>query len=424
MKTRNLFKYLLSIVLLIILLGCSKPENLELPMPQLTEHQAVNTLAPVIPSTFPLTITPSNEDIIPICNGSGRHILVSNDFGISGTIIYQNDDNTGLYSMGGIPLIQSQLLSDETQNHVFGFSPDGQWLVYSPFDTSSGVKYKALKVILMSAEGKKIERVLSTKEFEAELQTDNQLVGISGYYYWINQQMIYITLLSQNPDIHKSGTIDENSKILDPFAGEWNNQFLDLPGRFLSGEVGISPDKSRALYQETGLSLWDYDRKIRIWHDESLISPFRALIKWSSDSSEVAYANLYNDSDNQTVLLITRDGEIIPIINKTFPLPGFKILDISWSPNGQYLALVGRGGEKIELLIYNKILRKYVSQCPIASAKGVLPPLIWSPDGSYIAISDIDSPILITSVMDGKVYQFAQHGIVLGWSDKFPVILP
>ena len=425
MKTRKQNKHYLSFVIVVLLFGCSTLNRSKTSTPSPVIHQETNTMMPGVASSPLVATSTSSIETVPICQGKGKHILASSKSGIPGTIIYQNEDATGLYTIGGTPIIRSQLLADETQqNVVFGFSPDGQWLAYSPFNSSSDAKLELLEVILLSADGEKIVQELSITEFEDELQIGHQLVGVSGYSYWINAETIYVTFYSQNPDTRTSGYLSDLPKVLNPFSGEWNSQLLELPDRFLSGVVGISPDMSRALYKEKGLSLWDYDRKTGIWQDDTLISPFRALILWSPDSSMAAFASLYDNFSEQSAIIISKDGDIRLIMNKTFPVPGLRILNISWSPDSQYLALAVRDGENLSILVYNVSLGRYVSQCPIAKSKGIWPPLIWSPDSSYIAISDIGSHILIFNTLSGDVLELSQNGIVLGWSDKFPITLP
>jgi WD40 repeat protein len=371
-----------------------------------------------------ITMTP-DSNIVPVCRGNGKHNFASENSEISGTIIYQNFDFTGLYTLGGLPITSSQLLADEThQNVVFGFSLDGKWLAYSPINADSATNFEFLEIVLQSADGERIVQRLTTKNFDKELQVGHKLIGVSGYSYWINSELIYVTLYSQNPDPNTSGTFSNLPKVLNPFDAEWSNQYLDLPGRLSSQVFGISPDGTRALYEENGLSLWDYLRKAQIWHNGSLISPYRALINWRPDSSMVAYASLFDPINNEPVSLITRNGEYIPIVNKIFPTPGFSILSLSWSPDGKYLALAGRNEENLMIAIYDVTSKKYISQCPVGKLNGMAPSLAWSPNSSSIAISDIDSPILVFDLVSESVLELVQSGRVLGWSDKFPRSLP
>jgi len=391
-------------------------------MPSPIASQVINTETVDGNSSSPTEKFSSVAEMVPMCQSKGKHTLASGDSGISGTIIFQNDHLTGLYTLGGTPITGSQILTNTTSSVLFGFSPDGQWLAYSPFVPSENPDFEQFQIILLSADGQKIERKFSTKSFESNLQVGHRLLGISGLSYWINDDMIYLVLCSQNPDENTSGYIDHFPKVLDPFSGEWKNQYLNLPDRFLSDVVGISPDKSRALFRENGFSLWNYNHANRIWRDETLMAPNESLIYWSPNSSLAAYASLYDDwSKNSTAGIITRNGDFTPILSPKSPVPGMIILNISWSPDSQYLALAGKDGEDLSLFIYDVSQRKFISQCKVAKFSSTSPSLIWNPDSSRIAISQTDSPILIFDVPSGDILELAQHGWVSGWSDKFPV---
>lgn len=418
MNTKKRGKYLAVFIVAVTLSGCLGLNKPIIATPTSVIHQKNNTTPSSIPISSPVSET------VPFCRGSAKPILATNKSGVSGTIIYQNDNSTGLYTLGGTPLSTSQLLSDETQkNLIFGFSPDGKWLAYSPFSESMDAEFEQPSLILLSTVGEKVEHTLSTKDFDNELQVGHQFVGISGLSHWINANLIYVSFYSQNPNPNASGYISDLPKVVNPFSGEWNHQLLDLPERFSSTAVGISPDASRSLYFGNGLSLWDYERKIQIWHDETQTTPSRALIFWSPDSSTVAYANLVDPTEDQ-LLLITREGKPGFILNRTFPVPGIKIRSISWSPDSHYLALAGLDGDNLNILIYDVSLEKYISQCPVAIINDTWPSLIWSPESSHIAISQINSPIQILDVFSGDILELIQHGRVVGWSDKFPVVWP
>lgn len=393
--------------------------------PSPIDIQDSGTTMPSVSSLPQDTTMMPDPNIVPVCRENGKHNYTSDNSEISGTIIYQNFDSTGLYTLGGSPITSFQLLVDESQqNVVFGFSPDGEWLAYSPINANSVTNFEFLEIVLQSADGERVVQTLTTKDFDKELQVGHKLVGVSGYSYWINSELIYVTLYSQNPDPNTSGALSNLPKVLNPFDAEWSDRYLDLPGRLSSQVFGISPDGSRALYEENGLVLWDYLRNVQIWHNGSLISPYRALINWSPDSSIVAYASLFDPINNEPVSLITMNGEYIPIVNKIFPTPGFSILSLSWSPNGKYLALAGRNEENLMIAIYDVTSKKYISQCPVGKLNGMAPSLIWSPNSSFIAISDVDSPILVFDLVSESVLELVQYGRVLGWSDSFPRTLP
>ena len=85
-------------------------------------------------TTVTNTVSPLQMDeMIPSCLNDGIPLSLPDDFGLDDSIVYQDSDLTGLYSVGGEPLVFSSLPVSETHKYEnMGFSPDGYWLAYSP----------------------------------------------------------------------------------------------------------------------------------------------------------------------------------------------------------------------------------------------------------------------------------------------------
>lgn len=364
---------------------------------------------------------------IPICPKSGVEISTPDNFGIPGTIIYQRDYQ-GLYTVGANPLIYSKLPVEEEQEFIaFGFSPDGQWFAYSPLESSANGDpiFESPKIILLSANGEKIEHTFSVESFANELQVAHVLQGFSGYSHWINNTTIYAALYSMNTDPNTTRHINDLSKVIDPFMGIWRDDLLNgLPAPSSSYVKGISPDLTRMLYMSgDGLFLRDLEKGVTIWHDYDLFAGFGALMFWSSDSQTVAYANLYAFSEDRSVVLISRDGFVQPIMGDTLPLSGLLIDNLQWSPDGQYIALlVWEGEAKGEsVIVYDFVAQKFLSRCPIPRSNDRHPRLIWSPDNKYLAYVGVDYPLILMNVQSGELIQLVDKARAVGWSDEFPV---
>lgn len=344
------------------------------------------------------------------------------------TIVYQKDFQ-GLYTVGDNPLVYSKLPVDEQQKiFAFGFSPDGQWLAFSPSEFSSGGEpiFKTPKVILLSAIGERIEHTLSVDGFSDELPVANVLQGFSGYSHWINNTTIYAALYSLNPDPSTTRHISDLFKVIDPFSGVWREDLLkDFPQSTSSYAKGISPDLTRMLYQDgDGLSLIDLEKGSTIWHDKDLFAVFSALMFWSPNSETVAYANRFESPESRTIVLISRDGATNPIMGPTASVSGLQIIDLRWSPDGHYLALLAWNGEEVgaSVFIYDSKPQKYISQCPIGKSTDMGQKLIWSPDNKYISYVGGEYPLTIMNVQSGEIIRLAENANAVGWSDKFPVI--
>lgn len=380
------------------------------------------------------TALPTSTDVnstsaIPICPKHGVQTSPSDDFGIPGTIVYQKDLQ-GLYTVGGDPLAYSKLpVSEEQKYFAFGFSPDGNWFAFSPVEYSSTkeIVFDSPKVILLSANGERIEHTFSVKDFTDELPLEYHFAGFSGYSHWISDTLIYAALYSMTST--SPHHIDDTSfKVLDPFAGVWREDLLeDLPEDSHSLEKGISPDLTRMLYEDrVGVVLKNLEDGREIWHDKALNSAVVGpLIFWSPDSETAAYANvLFVSPEERTVVLISRDGIAKPIMGPTLSLSELSVTDVRWSPDGHYLALLTVKDEELSVFIYDVEAEKYISQCPIAKYTDLMPKLIWSPDNRYLAYAGLDYPLIIMDVKSGETIKLADDAQAVGWSDKFPVTWP
>jgi len=386
---------------------------------QPTTVESIGTPAPTSTKSYAIAD-------IPVCPKSGVEILSSNNFGIPGTIVYQRDFQ-GLYTVGGNPLVYSKLPVDEAQEFIsFGFSPDGQWFAFSPLESSENGDpiFESPKIILLSADGERIEHTFPVESFTDELQIAHVLQGFSGYSHWINNTTIYAALYSMNPDPNTTRHINDLPKVIDPFMGIWREDLLKaLPAMSSSYAKGISPDLTRMLYMSgDGLFLRDLEKGVDIWHDD-LFAGFGALMFWSPDSQTVAYANLYAFPEDKSVVLISRDGLARSIMGGALPLTGLLVNDLQWSPDGQYIALLVWEGETTgeSVIIYDFVAQKYLSRCPIRRSNDTHPNLIWSPDNKYLAYVGIDYPLILMNVQSGELIQLVDKARAVGWSDKFPV---
>lgn len=385
-------------------------------------------------TTVEATSIPTSTDVnsastIPVCPKYDVQTSPSADFGIPGTIVYQ-ERYQGLYTVGGHPLVHSKLpVNNEQEYFAFGFSPDGNWFAFSPVEYSSTneIVFDSPKVILLSANGERIERTMSVESFTDELPVGFRFFGFSGYSYWINNSTIYAALYSSTMTSNSPGSIADLPKVMDPFAGVWREDLLkDLPEETKSFPKGISPDLTRMLYRDIGrVVLKNLENGSDIWHDKELHSGvFGPLMFWSPDSETVAYANMFVSPEERTVVLISRDGIAKPIMGPTLSLSELAVTDVRWSPDGQYLALLTVKDEELSVFIYDVEAEKYISQCPVAKYTDVMPKLIWSPDNRYLAYAGLDYPLVIMDVQSGETIKLAEEARAVGWSDKFPVIWP
>lgn len=416
--------HVLLVSLLIILIGCSSTKKNQESTATIMPSESTKSTIIGTPVAVP-TKEPAGEEI-PFCRGSGSHKLVTNEFQIAGTIVFQTDELRGLYTLGGSPITSEQVLPDNLQSIMIGFSPDGNWFAYTPFESGVTDGVDLFNLTLLSAEGKEQNQSLDLVQLEKYLQEGYRFMGNRIPSHWISNDLIYVTLYARNPEeISTAYRLGDFPRMLNPFTGSWENQLLDLPDYDFSSPIGISPDRSQALYAAMdGLSLWGYARGETIQKYSMLIPSLEGLSLWSPDGSKAAYVNLRDDYSETTGVIIKKDGSYLPLVNKEFPKAGLFIQYASWSPNSKLLALAVTEGEDLNLLIYDAISEHYVYQCIVSKAPGFDPSLTWSPNSSQIAISSPVSPILLYDLPSGDIFELAQRGHVKGWSDKFPLNLP
>jgi WD40 repeat protein len=441
------------LLLLVLLFSCTAPGPIT-KAPISPTQSATNTMS-IIASTSKVTYTPESatqtpnsssskqptpthasiqtEEAISVCTENRAFLPPTDDFGISGTIVYQHYN----------PLIQSQLPITQTAEYeVYGFSPDGKWLAYAPVTRHSTLQRYSVDAIekitgtivletpfinLLSASGEQVEQVFDISNIDAEGYGQEWPVSYLRRIYgsWLNNRLLQMELFFDDPiDPYSSGLV--SPKILDPFTGTWQDEFLNALNRSSEGIIGLSPDTSRVLFEKrindeyAGFTLQDTSKDQIFWSDPTLVSP--VIIRWSPDSSMVVISYVDVNTAKNHILLLDRNGEQRYELNSGLPLSKFRINDLDWSPDSQLLAMVVDDGEKIELYIYDISASRYLYSCPV----GNFIDLIWSPDSKYIAFSGFEEnmPLEIWDMKTGKVVSLIDNAYAVGWSDKFPTVWP
>jgi len=385
-------------------------------------------------------LTETDEQAIPICSGKGQIVSQPTGFGITGTLVYQMNIYTGLFTLGGTPLHSGQISLADAKISVYGFSPDGQWLAYAVRESSSDeeIVFATPTIILLSFTKERMEQKIDVGLLEEELK--DRCPSCRGFQFfdsageWINNGLLYIHLGARPPK-EEGSMFSSLPQIFDPFTGDWQNQwFEDLPDLYeiYPTRVGIdhiklSPDLSRVLYpaQSGGIILRDVIQGTEILFDREFATPAGESIKWSSNSAFVAVVNmLYVGPKGRRLLLISRDGDFKEIVNDIYPLPEMEPVSLSWSSDGRYLAFVD-GHNNVNLYLYDTQSDEYVYRCPLPGIINGYPSLIWSPDSEWIAFSYLpEGPMQLLSVQTGEVTELIENANPVGWSDDFPVDWP
>lgn len=146
-----------------------------------------------------LTVTPYiqksiDQSMIPQCSGGGDIVPKPVGFGLSGAMILMDWNKNGFSLIGGNPLEQSEFISTgEDYPQLFGFSTNGEWLGYA---INTPDKDNSITIYLLSASGETITNELDLSSYLSEIPPENKFLGLSGFSYWINNKLVYISLYS------------------------------------------------------------------------------------------------------------------------------------------------------------------------------------------------------------------------------------
>lgn len=364
---------------------------------------------------------------IPICKGKGEILTAPDGFGIDGTIIYFPLDRLeGIYTIGGTPIKKSKIVDQTETNSVFGFSPDGHWLIYSPVPrdvlANSDFNWEVVELILLSDTKEQIHYKVDIRKFVEELPSEAISDGfVSGFTGWINNQLMYINLLARTSyKLENTGFFVFRPKVLDPFSGEWENGMVNnLPEKGITN-FSFSADLTRVLYYVPPgkLVLWDLENNKELWIKDDVFSPF-SIMEWAPDNSMAVIVNKSRTvSDDSRISIVNRDGKVHWIeVKAKYPSTDFSPLYVAWSPNSRYIAM---SNDDSQIYIYDANKGSFLYMCPIPYSRN----LTWSPDSKYIAMGDQKAPLNLLNIETEQVIELLTYGSPLGWSATFPVDWP
>lgn len=431
------FWVLITILVLVIITSCSPAITPTLDQNQSRKVPPASTLLPAAivhtpsaelgPTHRVTTSQPTQmlkEPIldIPACVSKNLSLSSFKNSPFTGRIIYQTAQNGrtyGLYTIDYAASEEGKLLTDENQEvSVFGVSPDGKWLAYSPI--TRGIDEKRLLdspvVILLNSNGKRLVHPFDMQMFSTHLKNGYRWFSF-GSSRWINNKFIISTLSGYDPD-HTPSRADLFTKIIDPFQGTWEQNLMkNIPEPFMSPEIDFAPDMSRVAYTDIeGLKLWDIRQGTLLAVDEKLAGVTNLTIRWSPDSASVVYTG-FGLPDHQTVRRMSRDG-MITNIETPDPIASPQIL--TWSPDGRYFAVKSIDQGK-NIYIFDTMKDVFLFKCAIPDD---VVSLVWSPNSLMLAYSGLETPLHILNILDGIVIDTQKNANVVGWSDQFPKNIP
>lgn len=111
-------------------------------------------------------------------------------------------------------------------------------------------------------------------------------------------------------------------------------------------------------------------------------------VSWSSDGNYVAIGGVTASSISLIIYLFDRATQTLSSVTTQDPAgPGFFIRAVAWSPNAKYLAVVGNFSSSSNLVIYRfNRATQTLQQLATYPVSGDVRSVDWSPDGQYVAI--------------------------------------
>ncbi len=339
----------------------------------------------------------------------------SSEFLSGGQIVFWSDPET---DMKGLQLVASgdgqiYLISRETGVSSTTVAPERQWLTY--YDWKNG---NQLKIVNSLTE----EPII--RPWKAEWRNG---LGL----HWFDDQWLSV------PSAHQSSG---SLTLYNPFTDEEKRITPNLPNLYDFQESLVWGDftvynklLSHVLYigvtREEGnmLILRNLEERQNIWQISHL-NAFRFPVKWTPDGTRLAIAGEMDhlDDDNFEIFLVDLEGNSVQATNLDHTYTTATINELSWSPNGRYLAfwlqerISFEDTTSFRLHILDTETGKTIDTCLPGGVGG---PLIWSPDSQQLALEygEWMKPNALV-VLDINSFQAIQviepmNLILIGWTN-------
>jgi hypothetical protein len=359
--------------------------------------------------TATVTQEPQVEEI-PVC--ISRPSTPEEDIHFPGTLLYVDPAQEMWFSIDSTLTISERPDLDFPGYGFAGFSPDSQWAAYiERVHVNYGEDLPAISFFLLSPSGERMEHKLDLTGFLEQVPLDLYLSGTRAPHYWINDQLIYVTLRMTTLPVG-SQNIHPLVKLLDPFYGVWREDLLEdipyftpvresfnVPIRYMAGFSQISPDfcmSIETLKRSRGQWFCGTWLKSR---SSGAIENWRSQMGLSLPGHRIAQCGCLHcfsciSADGSTHLLgrPLRDKPTCASQSTLFTIRCTIRYNLAWSPNSRYLALNSEGdangsSSAPTVFIYDRLEDRYILQCPFGDVGDKPGKIIWSPDSRYLVPS-------------------------------------
>ena len=262
--------------------------------------------------------------------------------------------------------------------------------------------------------------------------------------HWLNNQELLFELALPN-DPYPTDVV-----VINPYKNsnkkieykDYPERYTKFPGPRRFAEM-YNADQTRVLYPASYESkwmygLWDLQNK-KLITMLSDVDKAETYSKYNVDKRELKSPQWYKDGTKfalplsgwmtSEMYVVTKDGEQKQITHLLPYFPDFYIERYFWSPDGKYLALVGKNvfDSEVEsqLIIVDTTTGLSTFTCMQVVAGDLDPnnaypsPIYWSPDGEQAAyeniFSDKTAQTYIIDLKDWELYKVGENMQIIGW---------
>lgn len=402
----------------------SNPFSVPTELPSTETQKPLNPMVTrtVIPSSVKsigTQVIPVELSGIPKCQYSSLRSVEKQSLQFDGEILFQNEIEKKYWLFDGITYDNTLPVVWNDDYHFYGFSPEGNVLVYS---------INSKKLILLSSEGKTREIEYDLSKLDTRKDQDLKVLGIRPGG-WINDQIMYYTV-EYNSAVGERMRPEKYQAILNLSTGKWEDFSDIIPGWNQNTFVYPSPDESRILYNgivqsQLAAILWDVSQGKEIWYDlgrEIFSSYFfdpdflPLIFQWAPDSSKFAVLGYQNG--NVVVRIFSKDGDILGLVptgaNDDNDL---RVFQIKWAPGSHSLSIFIPNNNDLSysatIYVYDLDSKKLKLQCTVSQDSAEWE---WVSD-KYLVYSSPKTGIAFIDVQSG-ILDNVGIGKLIGWSKK------
>lgn len=423
MRAKILF-YVVSFALL--LSSCAPAQPTPTAAPSVTPLPPTETPLPTVTSTpEPTATAPDMKTVCPQIAFGKENIA-------TGRLLLVDYDTDRIVAVDLDAMKASEPISADDEKVIsVSMSPNGNWVAYEALNKSTN----ETEIVVKGVGG-----ITEEKEIHIPWKQNKGMLG-----YWLSNDAIILKLWSN--DYHRV-------LIMNPFSSESKELVADFPSMFFDpldwngvGPFAYNSTLTKVVYADFNQNyvMWDIDTSepLLTLQSISFINFFTKAPQWTLDGTKVLIAapKQLLTYMNDELFSIEIDGNATTLTDLTNYYSSVSIKRYSWSPNGQYIAMLvsvkpsEMAGERLVILdtqtknmdlycIQGDITGDYRRNSRDSYNEIIYKGVVWSPDGNQLVVenrtSEKSSRIILVDILTKTAYEVL-NGVnyqPIGWSNK------